>query len=119
MFNDNIYHEGNISKMPDFDVFSRLAVRKRNRRSCGKRKNGSLKRKHTIKTFWTLADLCKVLKSGRHQMPLKLSSLSIASLRILDKEAYICYDKNMTSIKQLFLLNVTLNILFDHTMTRK
>ena len=20
-FNDNIYHEGNISKMPDFDVF--------------------------------------------------------------------------------------------------
>ena len=21
-FNDNIYHEGNISKMPDFDVFS-------------------------------------------------------------------------------------------------
>ena len=23
-FNDNIYHEGNISKMPDFDVFSLL-----------------------------------------------------------------------------------------------
>ena len=23
-FNDNIYHEGNISKMPDFDVFSVL-----------------------------------------------------------------------------------------------
>ena len=21
-FNDNIYHEGNLSKMPDFDVFS-------------------------------------------------------------------------------------------------
>ena len=28
-FNDNIYHEGNISKMPDFDVFSLLHVRKR------------------------------------------------------------------------------------------
>ena len=23
-FNDNIYHEGNLSKMPDFDVFSLL-----------------------------------------------------------------------------------------------
>ena len=27
--NDNIYHEGNISKMPDFDVFSLLEIRKR------------------------------------------------------------------------------------------
>ena len=24
--NDNIYHEGNISKMPDFNVFSHLNV---------------------------------------------------------------------------------------------
>ena len=23
-FNDNIYHEGNLSKMPDFDVFSQM-----------------------------------------------------------------------------------------------
>ena len=28
-FNDNIYHEGNISKMPHFDVFSVLEIRKR------------------------------------------------------------------------------------------
>ena len=28
-FNDNIYHEGNISKMPDFDVCSVLEIRKR------------------------------------------------------------------------------------------
>ena len=28
-FNDNINHEGNISKMPDFDVFSLLEIRKR------------------------------------------------------------------------------------------
>ena len=28
-FNDNIYQEGNISKMPDFDVFSLLEIRKR------------------------------------------------------------------------------------------
>ena len=25
-FNDNINHEGNISKMPDFDVFSLLEI---------------------------------------------------------------------------------------------
>ena len=36
-FNDNIYQEGNISKMPDFDVFSLLEIRKRKRRSHGKR----------------------------------------------------------------------------------
>ena len=28
-FNDNIYHEENVSKMPDFDVFSLLEIRKR------------------------------------------------------------------------------------------
>ena len=37
-FNDNIYQEGNISKMPDFDVFSLLEIRKRRRRSHGKGK---------------------------------------------------------------------------------
>ena len=36
-FNDNIYQEGNISKMPDLDVFSLLEIRKRKRRSHGKR----------------------------------------------------------------------------------
>ena len=38
--NDNIYHEGNISKMPDFDVFSVLEIRKRKSRSHGIRKKG-------------------------------------------------------------------------------
>ena len=38
-FNDNIYHEGNISRLPDFDVFFSL-LDKRNNRSHGKRKNG-------------------------------------------------------------------------------
>ena len=37
--------------MPDFDVFSLLGIRRRNRRSRGKRKNGNLKRKHKNKTF--------------------------------------------------------------------
>ena len=90
-FNDNIYHQGNISKMSDFDVFSLLDIRSRNRRSRGKRKNGNLKRKHRNKTFWTL-DLRKILKSGLHQMLSKLSSLSIASLHKLD-EANKFYDR--------------------------
>ena len=45
-FNDNIYHEGNISRLPDFDVFSLLDMRKGNNRSHGKLKNGNLKRKN-------------------------------------------------------------------------
>ena len=65
-FNNNIYHQGNISKMPDFDVFSLLDIRRRNRRSRGKRKNGNLKRKHKSKTFWTLTDLWKIRKPERH-----------------------------------------------------
>ena len=84
-FNDNIYHEGNISKMPDFDVFSLLDMKKRNRRSHGKRKNGNFKRKH--KTVLTLSELNKLLKFGRHNMLSRLSSLSISSLRKLDEEA--------------------------------
>ena len=43
-FNDNIYHEGNISRLPDFDVFSLLDIRKRNNRSHGKHKYGNFKR---------------------------------------------------------------------------
>ena len=38
--NDNSYQEGNISKMPDFDLFSLLEIRKRKRRSHGKRQKG-------------------------------------------------------------------------------
>ena len=83
----------NISKMPDFDVFSLLDICRRNRRSHGKRKNGNLKRKHKNKTFWKLADLWKILKSGRHQMLSKLSSLSIAFLRKMDEEANKYYDR--------------------------
>ena len=87
---------------------------------CYRRKNGNLKRKHK-KTFWTLTDLRKILKSGRHQMLSKLSSLSIASLRKLDEEANKFYDgkHDLYHTVQLFLLDVTLNMLFDHTLTRK
>ena len=92
-FNDTIYHQGNISKMPDFDVFSLLDIRRRNRRSRCKHINGNLKRKHKNKTFWTLKDLWKILKSGRHQLLSKLSSLSIASLHKLDEEPNKFYDR--------------------------
>ena len=46
-FNDNIYHEGNIYRLPDFDgVFSLLDIRIRNKRCHGKRKIDYLKRKN-------------------------------------------------------------------------
>ena len=77
-FNDNIYHEGNISKMPDFDVFfSLLKCKKRKSRSHGKRKNGNIKRKicseKNINT--SLKDLFIVLNNhGRHGLLSFLSS---------------------------------------------
>ena len=70
-----MYHQGNVYKMPDFDLFSLLDIRRRNRSSRGKRKNGNLKRAHKNKTFWTFTELWKILKSGRHQMLSKLSLL--------------------------------------------
>ena len=85
-FNDNIYHEGNISKMPDFDVFALLDIKIRNKRSHGKRKNGNFKRKH--KTALSLFDLNILLNSGRHQM-----QMSVSSLRKLDDEANKFYDR--------------------------
>ena len=90
-FNDNIYHEVNISKMPDFDAFSLLDIKKRNKRSHGKRKNGNFKRKH--KTVLSLFDLNILLNSEGHQMLSKLASLSVSSLRKLDDEASKFYDR--------------------------
>ena len=42
---DSIYHEGNISKMPDLDVVSLFEIRKRKSRSHCKRQKGNDKRK--------------------------------------------------------------------------
>ena len=63
-FKDNIYHESNISRLPDFDVFPLLDIRKRNNRSHGKqtvckRKNGNLKRKN--KHVLSLSELSIIL----------------------------------------------------------
>ena len=90
-FNDNIYHERNISKMTDFDVYSLLDIKKGMRRYHGKRKNGNFRRKHKI--ILNLSELNILLMSGRHQMLSKLSSLSISSLRRLDEEANKFYDR--------------------------
>ena len=96
-FNDNIYHEGNIPKMPDFDVFSLLEIRKRKSRSHGIRKKGNGKRKKRAvkRSNTSLKDLSKVLEDhGRHSMLSFLSSLPISVLRILDTEANKFYDRN-------------------------
>ena len=70
-FNDNIYHEGNISKIADFDGFFLFWNEKKPRksRSHGKRKNGNIKRKIcTEKRLNTsLKDLYIALNNhGRH-----------------------------------------------------
>ena len=92
-FNDNIYHEGNISRLPDFDVFFFLLdIHKRNNRSHGKRKNGNLKRKN--KHVLTLSEVSIILKhSGRHMALSRLVTISISSLRNLNIEVNKFYDR--------------------------
>ena len=95
-FNDNIYHEGNLSKMPDFDVFSLLEFRKRTARSHGIKKNGNCKRKSRVQKLanCTLRDLATKLDvHGRHCMLSYLSSLPISVLRSLDTKANKFYDR--------------------------
>ena len=96
-FNDNIFLEGNISKMPDFDVFSLLEIRKRKCRSHGKRQKGNDKRKRCAarKSGTSLNNLSSKLRDhGRHAMLSFLSSLPIPVLCILDIEANRFYDRN-------------------------
>ena len=96
-YNDNIYQEGNISKMPDFDVFSPLEIRKRKRRSHGKRQKGNDKRKRCAaqKSGTSLNNLSSKLREhGRHAMLSFLRSLPIPVLHILDIEANRFYDRN-------------------------
>ena len=107
-FNDNIYHEGNISRLPDFDVFTLLDIRNRNNRSHGKRKNGNLKRKN--KHVLTLSELSIVLKhSGRHMALSRLVTLSISSLRLINSMIEL-----IDFMMQHFLPSVTLNMLSGH-----
>ena len=92
--NDNIYHEGNISKMPDFDDFSVLECKKR--RSHGKRKNGNIKRKicNDKRLNTSLKDLSLALTNhGWHVLFSFLSSLPISVLRNLELEANKLYNR--------------------------
>ena len=110
-FNDNIYHEGNISKMLDSGVFSLLEIRKRKSRSHGIRNNGNDKRKKGAvkRSNTSLKDLSKVLKDhGRHSMLSCLSSIPISVLRILDTIGIT----NCTMLH--FWLDVILNMLSVH-----
>ena len=95
-FNDNIYHEGNISKMPDFDVFffSLLECKTRKSRSHGKRKNGNIKLKMCTEKHidTSLKYLSIALNShGWHGLLSFLSSLPISVLRNLELEANKLY----------------------------
>ena len=82
-FNDNTYQEGNISIMPDFDVFSLLEIRKAKRRSHGKRQKENDKRKRCAaqKSGTSLYNLSSKLREhGRHAMLSFLSSHPIPVL---------------------------------------
>ena len=80
--------------MPYFDVFSLLDVHKRNGRSRGKRKNGNLKRKYKNRNCLdTYQIYVRSLHMGVIILLSKLSSLSIASLRILDEKANKFHDR--------------------------
>ena len=83
--------------MPDFDVFSLLEIRKRKRRSHGKRQKGNDKRKRCAsqKSGTSLNYLSSKLREhGRHAMRSFLSSLPIPVLCILDIEGKRFYDRN-------------------------
>ena len=92
--------------MSDFDVFSLLEIRKRKRRSHGKRQKGNDKRKSCAaqKSGTSLYNLSSKLREhGRHAMLSFLSSLSIPVLRILDIDACRFYDRNHQMYEAVFL----------------
>ena len=113
-FNYNIYLEGNISKMPDFDgFFSFLECKRRKSRSYGKRKNGNIKRKTcTEKRIHTsLKDLSLDLTNhGRHGLLSFLNSLPISVFRSLQLEANTFYDRANKLYKAAHLKGVMFNI---------
>ena len=121
-FNDNIYHEGNLSKMPDFDVFSLLEFRKRTARSHGIKKNGNCKRKSRVQKLanCTLRDLATKLDvHGRHCMLSYLSSLPI-SVYVVWILRLINFTIELADyMMRLYLQGVTLNMLFVQSLIPK
>ena len=96
-FNGNIYHEGNISKMPDFDGFFLLwNVKNVKVDLMVNVENGNIKRKIcTEKRLNTsLQDISSASTNhGRHGLFSFLSSLPISVLRNLELEANKLYDR--------------------------
>ena len=93
-FNNNLYHEGSISKMPD--IFSVWEFKKRKSRSHGKRKNGNINRKICTEKLLntSLKDLSIALNYlSRHGLFSFLSSLPISALCNLELEANTLYDR--------------------------
>ena len=80
-----------------FQTVFLLEIRKRKRRSHGKRQKGNEKRKRCAaqKSGTSLYNLSSKLREhGRHAMLSFLSSLPIPVLRVLDIEANRFYDRN-------------------------
>ena len=89
-FDDKMCHEGGLSRMPGFSVFSLLGFRERAARSHGIGRNGDCKRKSRVQKLvnCTLRDLATKLDvHGRHCMLSYLSSLPVSVLRGLDAGA--------------------------------
>ena len=122
-YNSKLYYqEGNISKMPDFDVFFLLEIRKRKRRSHGKRQKGNDKRKRCAaqKSGTSLNNLSSKLREhGRHAMLSFLSSLPIPVLRILDIEADRFYDRNHKMYEAALLTRCYTQMLSVHLLMLK
>ena len=115
-FNDNPYHEGSISQMPDFDrFFSLLECIKHKSRYNGKGKNCNIKRNLcTEKRMNTsLKEPSIALNNhGRRDSLSFLRSLPISVLRNLRLEAYKLYDsanKLYKAALQKFLQGVMFN----------
>ena len=112
-------YEGNLSKMPNFDVFSLLECRKRTAKSHGIKKNGNCKYKSRVQKLanCTLGDLATTLDvHGRHCMLSYLSSLPISVLRSL-LVRLINFTIELTDYMMLlYLLGVTLKMLFVQSL---
>jgi hypothetical protein len=84
--NDNIFNKGNISKNNNIDIFALFKQRRRKTRSHGRRINGNIKRKH--RRILNMTQCHNILvNNGKHRLLNSLCSLSVPSLRLLDKEA--------------------------------
>ena len=113
-FNDNIYHQGNISKNANIDIFKLYLHRKRKNRSHGIRKNRNIKRKS--RRTMSIRDCYNILiNSGRHSMLSSVTNLSITSLRNLDEEAdKICLRSDPLYETANIIQSYTKHILTPH-----